>query len=280
MFDLASTPAATVDLTLPDANGCAPFSFGRSPVNGLNSNYSNDSNCRLNEEPQSPLRDAPRRTATGAARVQLPRGGDDPTPLHQALGMQVGEHGRYAACPLPGHGGVAWLDAAGGRYGDDLRFWCDCFGHDSQFPGDDSRSDYHRHVADAYHAIQTGRVLAGRGRADDLALELRGYWSMRLARDAGLLAALDLAALPPDAEDDLRRGRDLFGLLCARDRAAGIPRTAFSRGLVQRTLGIGRDRARQVIAALRDAGVIVQVDETPPRGRRAHGTYLYEPGRP
>ena len=220
--------------------------------------------------------DALRRTGKTAARVPLPQSGEDPAPLHRALGMEVDEHG-HAPCPLPGHLGVAWLEAIGGRYGRDLRFCCNCFGAESRFPGDYSVSDYHRHVADAYYAIQTGRVLAAHGRADDLPLTQRGYWSIRLAHDAGLLPTVDLPPLPRDADDDLLRGRDLFGLLCARDRAAGLTKTAFSRRLVQRTLGISGDRARWVIDTLVAAGVIVKVGEEPPRGRHAHGPYLYEP---
>ena len=273
MFDFESTPAATVDLALPDANGRPPFSFGRRPLNGLNVVTG------LNEEQQFPLGETQRRTAKSASRVRLPRDGDDLTPLYQAFGMDVvSEHG-YAACPLPGHGSVAWLDSVGGRYGPDLRFWCDCFGADSQFPGDYSTSGYHRHLADAYHAIQTGRPLTSRSRSDDLPLALRGYWSLRLARAIGSLPTVDLPLLPADADDDLHRGRDLFGLLCARELdETGVAEAAFARTLVAASLDISDFRARQVIDGLRDAGVIALVRREPAVGRRRNGVSVFAPG--
>ena len=116
------------------------------------------------------------------------------------------------------------------------------------------RSDYERHLADAYHAIKTGRVLK---RHDTLDSKQRVYWRMVTARDAGLFMGVPLPELPPDAGEDLRRGRDLFGMMCARWLSTdGSDQTPLSQRLVAGFLGITRDQARAVIEGLLDAGVI------------------------
>jgi hypothetical protein len=124
---------------------------------------------------------------------------------------------------------------------DGLRFFCDCLAEPSRFPGDVWVQPYERHLADAYHAIKTGRVL---GKHDTLPAHERAYWMLVLVRDTGALEPVALPELPEDASEDLRRGRDFFALLAGRQLAAtGTTEIAFARTLVAQTLGIERDTA-------------------------------------
>jgi hypothetical protein len=181
-------------------------------------------------------------------------------------------------CPLPGemHHGTAFIDWTWREGPDGLRFFCDCLADPSRFPGDVWTRPYERHLADAYHAITTGRVL---GKHDTLLVHERAYWMLVLARDAGALEPVALPELPEDASDDLRRGRELFALLAGLQLAAtGSPETAFARSLCAQTLGIERDAARRVIDGLRQAGVIVLADRGQPTPGRAYGANYYLPG--
>ncbi len=178
-----------------------------------------------------------------SSRAWLPRLTDE-TALLRALGMDANEDG-FAACPLPGHsGGTARLD----RHDGELRFVCNCLGSPSQFASDTSwSSEYHRHLADAYHAIRTGRVLElfdpENVTTTTLTRQQRVYWRMLLCRDAGLLVPIDLPELPDDADDLLRDGRDLFAMMAARWIATdGSDETAFSERFVGREPGCQQGR--------------------------------------
>jgi hypothetical protein len=159
----------------------------------------------------------------------------------------------------------------------EMRFFCDCLAERSRFPNDISVRSYHRHLADAYHAIKTGRVL---GKHDTLPAHERAYWVLKLVCDTGALEPVALPELPEDASDDLRRGRELFGMLAGRQLAAtGTTEIAFARSLCAQTLGIERDAARRVIDGLRQAGVIVLARRGQPTPGRAYGASYYLPGR-
>ncbi len=192
--------------------------------------------------------------------------------MHRALGMVADELG-FAPCPLPGHDGSAYLICP--AEGEDSRFSCDCLGVGSRFPGDQSVSSYDRHLADAYHAICSGRVI---GRGDTLPRNLRAYWRLRLSQAVGLLEPVEVPRLPLDAGEDAVRARDLFALVCARNLiTVGSVETQFARSFVAATLEITVDAARLAIGELRSVGVIV-LDHAEGVPGRDYVVNVYVPG--
>lgn len=169
------------------------------------------------------------------------------------------------ACPLPGHYGTASLELLprpSGEPGLELRFVCNCCGTELH---DGGRSDYHRHLADAYHAIHTERVL---GRGDVLDERQRAYWRTRLAADVGMFDPEPLD-VPEDADELLRRAADHFALISGRARhLTGSPVTRWPRSMVARNLGVTDRQARDLIERMVELGVIIEVRRDPDTHRR------------
>jgi hypothetical protein len=164
-----------------------------------------------------------------------------------------------------------------GRYGRELRFECDCLGCESHWAwkGDTSISDYERHLADAYHALVTGRVLE---HGDTLPKPQRAYWLLVLERDLGLVGPVELPKLPADATDLMHRTREHFALICGRQIGSVVVR--WGPSMVAGGLGVTKMQASAAIQALVDAGVI-EVDHKDPdrvgeKGTR-YGDHYYRP---
>jgi hypothetical protein len=164
---------------------------------------------------------------------------------------------RDAACPLPGHTGVARLEIRAGG----LRLACEC----EQGSGWTS-------LADALEAIERGGPVRRR-----MSKGMRWLWTLLLAYRAGLLEPADdhLGELPPDATSDMRAVAVDMRLLLGLRRAVGEKRPlAYSCRFAADRCGLTKEAASRTIRALEAAGVVDCVDEAPSRGRR-RGLKLY-----
>jgi hypothetical protein len=263
MFDFASTPAATVDLTVPNERGGHHALLVRStgkPFKQQRQHYVPSELYKQSGE-IPPI--------------------DDAAAVARAFGMTPGEHG-WAACPLPGHGWTARVEPRpshrqGHRATDELHLVCDCTGTELRWDGG-GRTEHEWSLADAYHAIRTGRVL---GYGDKLAKGQRFVWLLLLAHELGLVTPVDvhLPALPPDASDATHRVHALFGRLAGLRLAVGSTLLMpFGVTVVQDVCGLSRGAAHDAIRALVAAGVIAKAGEEP--GRFPQPAFLYEPSRP
>jgi hypothetical protein len=273
MFDLLSTPASTADATLS-----APFAEAHSLLGVASSNSVNGVNAST-ALAQSPRRECP---------VALP-----PIDDAEAVAGVFGMASTSSACPLPGHNGSASIDLVQRRGCDELRLVC--VGCDA----DDAReiwalehdgparaahwlnSVFDRSLADAYWAIRLDRTLRHGQR---LSRGRRWLWRLLLAHELGLVTPhpVDLAPLAPDAPEDVVRVAALFALHRGLRLAVGddAPMPFTERFVAELLFEGNRDAAGKAIKALLAAGVIVKAGEEPPLGRRAHGSFLYRPGRP
>jgi hypothetical protein len=202
--------------------------------------------------------------------------------IERHLGIDTGR------CALPGHdgyeAGVGWFKG-GPQYACNCLGWrpdpdliCDHGYQPNACPFHRDRAPaWHRPLGDAYHAIWTGREL---GFDDKLSRPMRAVWWLLLEHAAGIREPVGLELpVPADATDLEREAADFaalwFGLQLADGK--GLP-TALSVTLLADRLRVPRPRAGEALAALRRYGTIKLAGETPPRGPRRHGTFLYVPG--
>ena len=131
---------------------------------------------------------------------------EDDCAAARALGV-VGDEPRFA-CPLPGHHGVADLEA---NWGGDLELWCDCFGMELRWDGA-GRAAHHYSLADAYYSVVSGVVLS----PSHFKVSGRFVWRLLMLAAAEVVVPepVDLGPLPADASPELVRARTLFQTLC------------------------------------------------------------------
>jgi hypothetical protein len=202
--------------------------------------------------------------------------------VRDVLGMDVADRHDCCACPLPGHSGVASLDTR--LHGADrfeLVLWCDCLSGErtvtvtARSSGNDVEvslgpaGPHWYSLADAYLAVQTGRVLERGFRS-----RYRLAWRLLLDVDLGRIEAahVDLPAPTEEASALAWRAAELFQRLYAAQLGAGweLP-GLFAVGLVREWLGCSQGAAHEAIRRLIASGVIRPVGSF---GR----AFLYRPG--
>jgi hypothetical protein len=264
MFDFRSTPAVTVDLTLP-----AKFANTPSLLGVATSSKSINSITDVNSDNHLSYVSPPSRQ--GPVEL-LPI--EDPKAVARAFGMSS----TSSACPLPGHDGSARIEWVRRRGSDELRVVCvGChdeearatwaFQHDG--PARVSHwltSEFDRSLADAYWAIRLDRTLRHGQR---LTRGKRWLWQLLLRHDLGLVTRVPVElAVPPDAPDDVVRVAGLFALLRGLRLAVGDdgPMPFTDRFVAEMLFDDNRDYAAKTIKALVDSAVIVKAGEAPPLG--------------